>query len=58
MAFLAVSLALLATASAQTSCSAAAPSIFDLNVTDIDGENLSLDSYSGRVGLILNVASF
>jgi hypothetical protein len=62
MALLAVSaLALLAasaSAQAPVSCSASAPSVYDLNVTSIDGSKFSLATYTGRVALILNVASF
>jgi glutathione peroxidase len=50
-------LALLAAFSLMTTIAAYSASIYDISVKDIDGKNVSLGDYKGKVILIVNVAS-
>ena len=45
-------------AQAPVACEANAPSVYSLNLTAIDGTPLPLWNWTGRVALMLNVASF
>ena len=49
--------ALLAAFSLMTTIAAHSASIYDISVKDIDGKNVSLGDYKGKVLLIVNVAS-
>src|ERR1700733_5074360 len=50
-------LALLAAISLMTTIAARSASVYDITVKDIDGKNVSLSDYKGKVVLIVNVAS-